>query len=321
MAEIIAEMCQNHLGDRNILDEMIAAASEAGADYAKIQSMTSSEITKRERFEHGLIEGNKVKTIKRPYSLEFDRLKPLDLSDDDHYFFIEKCNKYKIKPLTTIFTRQRLNFLRQLKLSLIKVSSFDCASFKLIEELSNGDFKKIIVSTGATFDREIEKTVAILKKNNQLFTLLHCVSIYPTPLEEAHLNRLKYLKSLNDSIGISDHSNYDLDGPKLSLTSVFCGATIVEKHFTILDKKKTKDGIVSANPTELKELVRLCKLPKTQQENYISENIPEFSNIMLGKSNRELSDTELLNRDYYQGRFASFSKRKQPIYNWEDKEI
>ena len=51
MVKVIAELCQNHLGDRKILDEMVAAAADSGADYAKIQSMLSSEITKRERFE------------------------------------------------------------------------------------------------------------------------------------------------------------------------------------------------------------------------------------------------------------------------------
>ena len=70
------------------------------------------------------------------------------------------------------------------------------------------------------------------------------------------------MKSLSEEVGISDHSNYDIDGPKLSLGAVYFGATIIEKHFTILDKPKTKDGVVSANHKELKELVKLSKLPK-----------------------------------------------------------
>ena len=51
MTKIIAELCQNHNGDRNILDEMVSAAAENGASYAKIQSMHSSELTHRERFD------------------------------------------------------------------------------------------------------------------------------------------------------------------------------------------------------------------------------------------------------------------------------
>ena len=37
MTKIIAELCQNHNGDKNILEEMVSAAAENGADYAKIQ--------------------------------------------------------------------------------------------------------------------------------------------------------------------------------------------------------------------------------------------------------------------------------------------
>jgi len=317
MPEIIAELCQNHLGSKSILDEMIAAAAESGADYAKIQSMLSTtELTYRERFEDGLIEGKRVKIIKRPFNDEYNRLKKLDLSNEDHFFFLERCKKYNIKPLTTIFTKSRLKFLSSLKMKDIKISSWDCGSHSLINKVSKSNFSRILVSTGATFDREIEKTATILKNSKKKFCLLHCVSIYPTPLIESHLNRLRFLKKLSKEIGISDHTNYDKDGPKLSVCAVALGASIVEKHFTILEKNKTKDGIVSANPKQLKELVKLCKLKRKDINLYIKKNIPEAL-IMKGKEFRELTDIELLNRDYYQGRFSGKIKDVKRIFNWE----
>ena len=39
--EIIAEFCQNHLGDRTIMKRMIDQAAFAGADFAKIQTIHS----------------------------------------------------------------------------------------------------------------------------------------------------------------------------------------------------------------------------------------------------------------------------------------
>ena len=42
--------------------------------------------------------------------------------------------------------------------------------------------------------------------------------------------------------------------------------------------------------------------------------------IMLGNEIRELSDIELLNRDYYQGRFAS-KINGETIFNWDEKKI
>jgi sialic acid synthase SpsE len=320
MVRIIAELCQNHNGQRSILEEMIHAAKDAGADFVKIQSMLATEITKRTRFDDGLVEGRKIKVIKRPYKAEFERLKKLDLNDEDHYYFLELCKKYNVKPMTTIFTRQRLNFIKKLNLKVIKVSSFDCASHALIQDLAKENFDELIISTGATFDREIIRTADILKLNQKKFTFLHCISIYPTPLENSNLNRLNFLKNYTKNIGISDHTVYEKDGAKLSAAAVFLGANTVEKHFTILKKNETKDGIVSANFNELKQLVKLCKLNKDELAEYIKKEVPEFK-TMLGNQSRELSDEELLNRDYYQGRFASKNSNGEIIYNWDEKDI
>ena len=49
---LIAELCQNHNGDLNILEEMIHAAKENGADFVKILLvMRSKDLNHRERFE------------------------------------------------------------------------------------------------------------------------------------------------------------------------------------------------------------------------------------------------------------------------------
>ena len=319
MAILIAELCQNHLGDVNIVEEMVCAASESGADNAKIQSIDSNELTFRERFENGLIEGGKIRVIKRPYKEEYDRLKNLDLTEQFQENFHSICKKYNIKPMTTLFTRSKIDLVNKMKLECLKISSFDCASFKLIDELKNVSVDKFIISTGATFDREIEQTANIMKKNNLNFSFLHCISIYPTTPEISNLNRINFLKRYTNSVGISDHSNPDIHQYKIIAGSLGMGAQIVEKHFTILPKNKTKDGAVSANPKQLKDISLLCKMNKKEIDDYVEVNVKELE-IMKGNSIRELSDIELLNRDYYQGRFAS-KINNEPIYNWDEKKI
>jgi sialic acid synthase SpsE len=120
----------------------------------------------------------------------------------------------------------------------------------------------MIVSTGGAYDREIIDTVKILKSIKRKFTLLHCVSIYPTIPEVASMLRIKFLKKLNDSVGFSDHSNPDIYSYDLSALSKTLGATWIERHFTILKKNATKDGVVSVNPNQLKELRDAIDQPK-----------------------------------------------------------
>ena len=50
---IIAECCQNHNGNRDILKKMIHEAASNGADYVKIQSIQSNDLTNRSRFNLG----------------------------------------------------------------------------------------------------------------------------------------------------------------------------------------------------------------------------------------------------------------------------
>ncbi len=314
MTKIIAELCQNHNGDMSLVQEMVAAASEAGAEYAKIQSMQSKDLTKRMRFEKGLIEGGINKIIKRPYFQEFSRLRKLDLTLDQQSKFIEFCMKYKIKPMTTIFSLNRISELKNMNFDTFKIASFDCSSYKLVEKLSNLK-QNLIISTGGTYLREISKTANILNKKRKKFTFLHCISIYPTPLYEAHLSRINYLKNFTPNVGLSDHSNPDVSGNLLSLAAVLTGAQIIERHFTLLNKNQTRDGIVSVNFKQLKKLVYETNLKKKEIKK-IFKNKQNILKIMNGNFQRELSESELLNRDYYKGRFASKTKNGKIIFNW-----
>jgi len=313
MAIIIAECCQNHKGDLNILKGMIWAASEAGADYVKIQSMLADELTFRERFEEGVVENGMTKVIKRPYEPEYQRLKPMDLDDEAHYWVIEECKRAGIKPLTTVFTRSRIPFLASLQWEKIKVPSYDCASFLMTKELKQ-NFKHLFISTGATFDEEIKTITEILKGHS--FTFLHCITIYPTPLSELNLSRIDWLRQFTTSVGFSDHSLVRRDGLKASIGALFYGADVIERHFTILSEDETKDGPVSINPRQLEELVSFGKMSKKDLGEYVKKDIPEYEE-MLGVPTRELTDAELLNRDYYRGRFASKIMGKI-VYNWEE---
>ena len=317
--KLIAELCQNHFGDLSIVEEMIHAAKENGADYVKIQSMRSKDLNYRTRFEKGLTEGGNIKCKQRPFNQEYQRLKNLDLAPDDHFKFLELCKKYKISPMTTIFTRNRLGLIKKMKLKYLKISSFDCSSHAMIKEIVSKVKSKMIVSTGGAYDREIIKTVNILKSIKRKFVLLHCISIYPTTPDVASLSRIKFLKTLNNDVGFSDHSNPDIYSYDLSALSKTLGATWIERHFTILKKNATKDGVVSVNPSQLKELRQALDSPNSEILNYIRKKYKKAKlSKILGSTNRELTNEEMLNRDYYQGRFVSKTKSGQIVYNWDE---
>lgn len=315
MAKIIAEFCQNHTGDLDILKKMVWSAAEAGADYAKIQSMLADDLIYRKRFEKGKKEKGKQIVIERPYEPEYKRLKSMDLNDAAHVMFIDECKAAGIKPLTSVFSRSRIPFLRSLPWKEIKVPSSDCASFQMIRELEEG-FEHLFISTGMTYDHEIEETARILK--NHGFAFLHCVSIYPTPLNVLNLARMNYLRKFTSQVGLSDHTLVERDGLKASIVALYLGANVIERHFTVIDKALTKDGPISIDPAQLKELVEFSRMKKSELEGH-AQKITEYEK-MIGVERPGLSYTELLNRDYYRGRFAS-RVGKRVVYNWEEEKV
>ncbi len=313
--KIIAEFCQNHNGKADTLKRMISEAAEGGATHGKIQTIFADDLSFREEFETGsLDEHGKTQTIKRPYQSEYDRLKKLELNYEQHRQFIEECDKAGLIPLTTAFNLTAIPHIKEFSWKVIKVASYDCPSIPLIKELCKY-FDELIVSTGASYDNEIEETAGYLNSIQKNFTFLHCVTIYPTPLDQMNLSRMDYLRKFTDQVGLSDHSLVSRDGVKAALAAIYLGATALERHFTILSPEETKDGKVSIDKTDLEEIVSFSNLSKPDQKSYIGEHIPEFDS-MIGKQKRDLSDEELLNRAYYRGRFCNKVNGKQ-LFNWE----
>jgi N,N'-diacetyllegionaminate synthase len=316
-AKIITELCQNHNGDRKLLQEMIHASAENGADIVKIQTIRSKELTHRPEFDEGSIIDGEVNIIKRPYKSEYERLKKLDLKIEDESWFIQECLKYGVSPMTTVFTKAGLKEIKDLGYEAIKIASYDCASYSLLKEVKKS-FSKIFISTGATYDHEIEKAAKILKGSD--FEFLHCVTIYPTPLEELHLSRINHLRKYSSKVGYSDHSHVKNTGIIASKIALGLGASCIERHFTILKDDQTKDGPVSISPIELKQLSDFNKLSRFEQIKEINSQMPNWQHTVLGNPKRELSKAELINRSYYRGRFASHVDGKT-IYNWDETQV
>ncbi|MEM9680897.1 MAG: N-acetylneuraminate synthase family protein [Bacteroidota bacterium] len=293
---------------------MIHAAAENGADFVKIQAIRSNELTHRPRFNDGVIDDNGVQqVIKRPYSIELERLQKLDLSLDEEAWFVEECRRVGVAPLTTAFTRTAAREVKDLGYEAIKVASYDCASYPLLEELKQY-WSTIFVSTGASYDEEIAKAAEVLKGTDTHF--LHCVTIYPTPMCELHLNRINYLRRFSPNVGYSDHSKPADTKLWASKIALALGASCIERHFTILGPTETKDGPVSITPEMLKELRGFADMSRFDKTKAISVEYPEWENT-LGEATRPMSHVELLNRDYYRGRFAS-KVSGRPVFNWED---
>lgn len=226
---IIAEISSNHMGDMTIAGEMIKIASDCGADFVKFQSW-------------------QAKTLKPDWP-DQEWYRKTELTDEQHYLLIEQCKKYGVEFLTTCFDRGRIDFLASLGLKYIKVASTDLASYTMLKELRN-KFEYMIVSTGMSQTEEIKKASEILKSGR--FALLHCVSIYPTPVDKLNMKKIEWLKQFTPDVGLSDHS-LGIEGAMIAAAR---GVSYIEKHFTLNRDWPGKDHKISLLPEQLKELAK-----------------------------------------------------------------
>ena len=316
---LIAECCQNHNGSISILKEMVQTAAQSGATHLKMQTIFAKNLTFRPQFEEGMrdLSGNLI-YIKRPYQEEYKRLKSLEMNAKSHEIFIEECHKNNVKPMTTCFAHENIEFLKKLGFSTIKIASYDAASYEMITNCMK-NFDDIFISTGASYDEEIKKLGTIINQNTPL---LPCVTSYPNKCKDANIDRINFLREFSDIVGFSDHTEYSIDKNEASLVAIFLGANLIERHFTILPSNETKDGKVSIDTKGLEELNFFFSLTNENQLEYLQKNYPNWERC-VGTKNRNLSENELLNRRYYKGRFATEREKQfnipptEWIYNWE----
>ena len=276
--KFIAEMCQNHNGDMDLLETMVVDAAKNGADICKIQTIEAKHLIYWKEFEDF-----------RPYEKEYERLKSLELSVDDEKKFVEICRQNKVEPMTTIFEHRAHKRFNDAGYKLMKISGYSVQ--KVLPSIKQFNFEHLYISTSSMTYGEIEWLIKQLKLNlpYRNYTLLNCTCVYPTPLEKLNLQNIEFYRKHFGikNVGLSDHTNPHEDNLLSSKLAIYQGIDVLERHFTILGIDETRDGKVSITPDMLSELKRFSMLsPKEQYEEI-----------------NELNETQKFNHHYYRNRF------------------
>lgn len=245
--EIIAEIGVNHDGSFDRAIELIDAALEAGATAVKFQTFKTDRLASdsAQRVEYQKESGGTS-------SSQVELLQGLELSDQEFRRIARYCEKRGIEFLSTPFDADSVPFLVGLGVRRIKVGSGDLNNLPLLREIGTHGLP-VILSTGMAKDDEIEEALETLRSSGSgTVTLLHCISRYPTPLQDLQLSRLTYLRErFNCPVGFSDHSM----GWEAALVARSLGATFIEKHFTSNPLLEGPDHSSSADPKTFKTLV------------------------------------------------------------------
>jgi N-acetylneuraminate synthase len=244
---LIAEVGVNHDGDLGTALELVDAACDAGAGAVKFQTFDTSQLVtsvadlaayQRER-------GGEIEN-------QHELLAPLELGADEFETISRRCAERGVMFLSTPFDLQSAALLERLGVPAFKVGSGELTNLPFLSGLAAYGLP-LLLSTGMATLKEVGEAVAVISAQGAPLVLLHCVSSYPAPPEDANLRALDALRdAFGVPVGYSDHCM----GFDVSLAAVARDACVLERHLT-LDRRRTgPDHAMSLEPDELAELVR-----------------------------------------------------------------
>ena len=273
---VIAEIGSNHNGDIPLAKQLIDEAKRRGADAVKFQSWSEKTLVSKGEYERNTEYADK----KRHFGTLKEMVDAYQFTPEQHYEIATYCKNKDIHFMSSAFSNEEVDLLKDIGVPAIKIASMDVTYPKLLKHAAKSGIP-IILSTGLSSLDEVANAVNILQDNGcKELVLLHCISIYPPDYKDIHLNNMKMLETaFNVPIGFSDHTI----GTAIPLAAVALGACVIEKHFTLDKDMAGWDHWISADPEELEVI---C------QE---SKNVFES----LGSSVRTVSEAELEKRERF----------------------
>lgn len=275
---IIAEAGVNHNGSFETACALADAAKMAGADAVKFQTFRAEALA--------TASSPKAEYQQRTTGVgdsQLDMLRQLELSYTDFIALDRYCRDIGIMFLSTPFDPMSLDFLvNEVNVPLLKFSSGDITNAPfLLQGARSG--KPIILSTGMSTLAEVEEALGILsfgysatpesKPGREAFKtsywqetnhsilaenvcILHCVTEYPTPLEEVNLRSMVTLaEAFGLPVGFSDHTM----GIGVSVAAVALGGCVIEKHLTLDRAGHGPDHAASLEPEAFRRMVEALR--------------------------------------------------------------
>ena len=271
---IIAEAGSNHNGSLEQAKKLVDVAAEAKADAVKFQIFKAESLYSKYTPEFSYLKGQNTYELIKSIETPREWIKEL----------AEYCKKRGIIFLASVFDFEAIDILDKY-VPAFKIASFEITDLELLKYAAEKG-KPMIISTGMANLGEIEDAItAIRSVGNENIILLHCNSLYPTPVEIANLRAIETMETaFKVPVGFSDHTL----GIHIPIAAVAMGACMIEKHFTLDRTLPGPDHSFAIEPDELKEMVRCIREVEKAKGSGIKEKSDLESEEMYVKARRSI---------------------------------
>ncbi|MFA5034373.1 MAG: N-acetylneuraminate synthase family protein [Candidatus Margulisiibacteriota bacterium] len=260
---LIAEVANCHGGDEKYLRQLLAQLLKSRADAVKFQPIIAAEF------------------ISARHS-QYQIFKELEFKTELWVELIRKVKAAGKKAAFDVYGEEPLALALKCRVDFVKIHAMDFDNLALIAKIVKAKLPLMLSTGGATLP-EIDRVMKLAK--GRTVCLMVGFQSFPTPAEEANLNRLTFLKErYRCAVGYMDHVGRETQFARtLPCLALLKGACTIEKHVFLKDLKTKYDWQSAFDPAELDQLKADL----------------EMTAAALGKSNYSLSDLEQEYRKKY----------------------
>ena len=231
---IVGEAGTNHNAEYSNAERLVDIALEAGCDSVKFQIIYPEGLYLDKEWKDGALIDNEVFGIRERGMLP----------DDDYRKIAKYARDRGISVSSSVFDDRGIDLLDELDPPYFKFASCDLNNSALLKKAAERG-RTMLMSTGMSTLGEIERAVQdVVSTGNEDIVLLHCVSVYPAPMERMNMGFMTTLrKAFGFQVGFSDHTQNNV----CAIAAVANGATWIEKHYTY---DRLAEGFDHANAME-----------------------------------------------------------------------
>lgn len=251
----VADIASNHDGDLERAKNLIWLAKEAKADAVKFQHFKAEKLVS----DYGFKKMNsQVSHQKKWKKSVFEIYKQYECKRNWTEELIKTAKEANIDFFTAPYDFEALEIFES-NIPAYKIGSGDITRIDFIEKIAQKG-KTVILSTGASTIKDVQRAVEAILRFNKEVAILQCNTNYTGNIENMEYINLNVLKSYSTMypgmiLGLSDHTK----GYATVLGAVTLGARIIEKHFTDDNDREGPDHSFALTPIDWKDMIERSK--------------------------------------------------------------
>ncbi|NEP42095.1 MAG: hypothetical protein F6K35_23880 [Okeania sp. SIO2H7] len=235
--------------DIKIAKDLIDVVHDAGADAIKFILWFPEEIMsdKSVIYTYETLEGTKSENM-------YEMLNKLRFTLDQWYEIKEYADRKDVVMFATVNSPSGVEYAEKIGLEAYKLSSWDYNYFPLWEKIAALG-KPMLIDTGPVNILDVTKVIQLMQnQGNEQSVLVHC--FHTDKYAEMNMRTIPYLKqAFNTLVGYSSKDRDD----ETDIIAVTLGSVVLEKRLTLSRDLPGHHHVISKEPEEFQEYVKLVR--------------------------------------------------------------